>query len=213
MTPYYEASGVRIYHGDCRDVLPLLAGCDADLVLTDPPYNAGKAYGKHDDAMTAEAYTAWCAEWFGLSRAICRRTIVFPGHGNIGVWYAVRRPSAVGCWDKIANFASGHLGAEEWEPWLYWGQRIGGSSVIREPCLPYDWAGGHPNPKPVRLMRKFLLKFKSRIVLDPFMGSGSTLRAAKDLGCSAIGIELEERWCEVAAIRLSQEVLPLEASA
>lgn len=74
--------------------------------------------------------------------------------------------------------------------------------------------GLHPNQKPVRLMRYFLQTYSNEtdLALDPFMGSGTTLRAAKDLNRRAIGIETEERYCEIAARRLSQEVMELSIS-
>jgi site-specific DNA-methyltransferase (adenine-specific) len=68
---------------------------------------------------------------------------------------------------------------------------------------------GHPTPKPEDLMRWLITKCPPGVVADPFMGSGSTLRAAKDLGRKAIGIEVDERYCEVAARRMGQEVLAL----
>lgn len=208
--PYYERGGIVIYHGDCREVLPTLERGSADLVLTDPPYNAGKHYGQHDDNMSREAYTAWCREWFEMVRAVCARTVVFPGHGNLPVWWEISKPSAVGCWYKPGNPASSHLGWAEWEPYLYWGQRMGGSSVVRAPVTAQRDIGDHPCPKPLQLMLALLVKTKARAVLDPFLGSGTTALAAKVLGIPCIGIEIEERWCEVAANRLGQDVLPLE---
>ena len=70
----------------------------------------------------------------------------------------------------------------------------------------------HPAPYPLEFAAEFILAFSStgEIVLDPFMGSGTTVRAAKDLGRKAIGIEIEEKYCEIAARRLSQEVLSFE---
>ena len=68
-------------------------------------------------------------------------------------------------------------------------------------------------PKPLELMTRILLKCKTAAVLDPFLGSGTTVVAAKALGVRAIGIELEERYCEIAARRLSQAVLPVFADA
>ena len=68
----------------------------------------------------------------------------------------------------------------------------------------------HPNQKPVSLLKHLIGKTKAGLILDPFMGSGTTLRAAKDLGRKAIGIEIEEKYCEIAANRLRQEVLNFE---
>jgi site-specific DNA-methyltransferase (adenine-specific) len=74
-------------------------------------------------------------------------------------------------------------------------------------------ATGHPYEKPVEVMRWIIGKCDAPLILDPFMGSGATLRAAMDLGRMAIGIERDERWCEIAANRLAQEVLPMEIPA
>jgi DNA modification methylase len=97
----------------------------------------------------------------------------------------------------------------EWEPFLLYGKGIGGSDVFRSTVSKQRETGDHPCPKPRLLMRDMLIRSKALSVLDPFMGSGSTLRAAKDIGITAIGIEIEERYCETAAKRLMQAVLPL----
>lgn len=209
MNPYYhdEASGITIYHGDCRDVLPSLD--PVDLVLTDPPYNAGKDYGKHDDAMAVAAYESWCADWFAQCQAATKRIIVFPGHGNLPIWWSIKKPSGIGCWYKPGNPASSGITQFcEWEPWLYWGPFLGGSDTIRATVSKQRDTGDHPCPKPITLFRTLIHRTKAQTVIDPFLGSGTTLRAAKDLGRKAIGIELEERYCEIAAKRLQQAVLP-----
>src|SRR5215471_15506359 len=76
LTPYYERDGIVIYHGDCRDVLPLLDA--VDLVLTDPPYNSGQPYGLHNDRMPPDEYEAWCRSWWAPVRKASRRVILFP---------------------------------------------------------------------------------------------------------------------------------------
>jgi site-specific DNA-methyltransferase (adenine-specific) len=71
------------------------------------------------------------------------------------------------------------------------------------------WNGpaAHPAQGPLALYKTLIAPLAGQVILDPFMGSGTTLRAAKDLGCRAIGIEIEERYCEIAAKRLAQDVL------
>lgn len=213
MKPYYEHAGITIYHGDCRDVLPVLEGVDA--VVTDPPYNYGKKYGVHNDSMPRADYEAWCAEWFALCRVLAKRVVVFPGSGNLDVWFKVAKPSAVGVWYKPGNAGSSIIGWNEWEPWLYWcGDKglLGGSDVLKASVGKQQDTGDHPCPKPISIMRKLLKKLRAGSIIDPFMGSGTTLIAAKAMSISAVGIEIEERFCETAAQRLSQEVLDLGAA-
>jgi len=87
-------------------------------------------------------------------------------------------------------------------------------NIIRDIPKIIPQAEHHPTEKPLALPARFigLHTLPGHVVLDPFMGSGTTLRAAKDLGRKAIGIEIEERYCEIAAKRMAQEVLPLEAA-
>ena len=207
MTPYYQDDLVTIYHGDALAVLPELP--QSDLLLTDPPYNVGVNYGQHNDRQDPDAYAAWCRLWFAASMAITKRQIVFPGHGNLPIWWQWRKPSAVGCWYKPGNPASSHLGWSEWEPYLYWGTRVGGRDVVRATVSEQSDTGDHPCPKPLTLFRALIEKFKPASILDPFLGSGTSLYAAKWFGVPAIGIEIEERYCEIAAQRCSQEVLGL----
>lgn len=215
MKPYYADDFVTLYHGDCRDVLPTLKRGCVDLVLTDPPYNAGIDYGGYNDSRPRAEYEAWCSEWFPLVRATCARTIIFPGHGNLWAWGRIAKPSAVGVWHKPGSGSSSVIGWVDWEPWLYWtGDKgmLGGHSLIQAPLgtnAAIDW---HPCPKPLGLMAQLLVKAKSEAVLDPFAGSGTTLRAAKDRGVRAIGVELNERYCERIVRRLGQECLDLDAA-
>jgi site-specific DNA-methyltransferase (adenine-specific) len=212
MTPYYESNGITIYCADCRDVLPTLAPGSVDLVLTDPPYNAGISYIGHDDNMDPDDYAAWCREWFVECDRLAKRIIVFPGHGNLPVWWSVKKPHNVACWYKPGNPAGGGvIQFCEWEPWLYWGPFIGGSNVIRATVTKQRETGEHPCPKPLSLFKTLIEKTKATTVLDPFLGSGTTTAAAHHLGVRAIGIEKSERYCEIAVRRLQQQVLPLIA--
>jgi DNA modification methylase len=195
--PYYEHGGITIYHADCREALPLLS---ADVMLTDPPYGVNKA--------------EWDAEFVLPPLVPCNVLGLMPGTINIlscprglcGLQYR---------WTLSAYLANGMtrgaMGFANWIPCLVYaregvsvyGQRQDAKkfTVGREP------KPAHPSPKPLDVTRWFLSCLPGDTVLDPFMGSGTTLRAAKDLGRRAIGIELDERWCELAARRLSQEVL------
>lgn len=205
MTPYYDDGTCVIYHGDCLSTLDGLEET-ADLGFADPPYNYGIPYDGYDD--DRPDYRDWCARWFATLRTASTKVVVTPGHGNLPMWWDIAKPSGIGCWYKPGGTGSGHLGWCEWEPWLYWGQRLGGGDVIRATLNPtFKSDVGHPCPKPVLLLKKLLLKTDAVTVIDPFMGSGTTLVAAKELGRRAVGIEQSERYCEIAAKRLAQGVL------
>jgi len=196
-TPYYEHAGITIYHGDCRDILPHVT---ADVVVTDPPYGMGKA--------------AWDVSivpvdsWLPTARRI-GPVLLFCG--NVG---ARDYPFAdwTVAWVRAGSVQrNGALrGFSNWEPILTYGLASLSNDVVACPNFPDT--DDHPTPKPTALMRKVLALCPTGTILDPFMGSGTTLVAAKQLGRKAIGIEIEERYCEIAVKRLAQEVLPLESS-
>jgi len=214
VTPYYEHAGVAIYHGDCRDVLPALPR--ADLVLTDPPYGIGEARGKNasrGNLAVAIDYgvESWDdepvdAELIGAVIAAGRYAVVFGGN-----YYDLPPSSCWLVWDKENggnDFADAELA------WTNYGTAV---RLIRHMWNGMLRKGGehrsHPTQKPLGVMAWALTAcpIVAELVLDPFMGSGTTLRAAKDLGRRAIGIEIEERYCEIAARRLSQGVLDFGA--
>lgn len=213
MTPYYADDTVVIYHGDCREITEWLS---ADVLVTDPPYGMALRSGwngAHGDLRiegddTTEARDAALAMWAGPA-------LVF------GRW-SVPRPEAtrmVLTWDKGEHVGMGDLSI----PWKPCTEEIyvigGGFTGRRDGCVLRHLAVAgtvavangrdHPTEKPVDLLRALILKCPPGVIADPFMGSGTTLRAAKDLGRKAIGVELDERYCEIAARRMGQEVLPL----
>lgn len=203
MKPYYDHAGITIYHGDCREVLPTVS---ADVLVTDPPYGmqydsgwSGRSIAGDEDTGVRDAV---------LSLWGARPALVF------GRWSCPRpeRVRALLTWDKGNWPGMGDLSLP-WGPSTeeiyvigdgFVGKRTG--TVLR---FNRTSAALHPNEKPVSLLETLLRACPHGVVIDPFMGSGTTLVAAKNLGRRAIGIEIEERYCEIAARRLSQEVLPL----
>lgn len=199
--PYYKDSLVEIYHGDCRELLPLLPKCD--LALTDPPYNVGLEYCEGDNRSD---YREWSEAWFRL----CPRPLVFtPGMVNLAMWYGIETPTWLCAWFKFNQASPSPLGGfNVWEPVMVYGKpkkRIGHDAwshlvSFRER---QNGAGDHPCPKTLSFWQRLVAVFtkESECLIDPFMGSGTTLRAAKELHRKAIGIDAEERYCENAARR------------
>lgn len=231
VTPYYEHAGVTIYHGDCREILPSLRVFD--VVLTDPPYDAFTHRGARTISTNGDP-KAFGIEFSALeSIAETTQLLLSHSHGWVIVFcslemlghYQASSPDNYvrgGVWDRITNTPqmSGDRPAQGAE----------GVAVFNARNGRMRWNGGgraaiwrhrvesgmkqHPTQKPLRLMRELVGLFGDvgSQVLDPFCGSGSTLVAAKALGCLATGIEIEEHYCEIAAKRLAQEVLPLEVA-
>jgi site-specific DNA-methyltransferase (adenine-specific) len=212
-TPYFDdGNGIVIYHGDCRSILPSIAAAAVDLVLTDPPYNVGIYYGGSVDDLRND-YNAWCRSWFAECRRIARRVALTPGVANLGLWHQIEQPTWVMAWHKPASMGRCIVGFNNWEPVLLYGSPARAvSDVVVAPVVPDRSVAGHPCPKPIRWARGLIaaLSDEGQIILDPFMGSGTTLRAAKDLGRKAIGIEISEAYCEIAARRLQQEAMQFD---
>jgi site-specific DNA-methyltransferase (adenine-specific) len=213
MKPYYDEDGITIYHGDCRDVLPSLA---ADVVLTDLPYAVDLDYG--DGMVDSPEYLAdLVATALPLMRTAAPVVALTSGIGN---WWQYPEPTWVLCWyTSNACNSTGKWGFNQWQPVLVYGtdpflrRGLGRRPDVIVTAAPNSGADkrlGHPCPKPLESWRKVLLRVspsESDVILDPLMGSGTTLRAAKDLGRKAIGIDTSERFCEIAAKRLAQGVL------
>lgn len=231
MKPYYEADGVALYLGDCREVLPEVRGV-AQLILTDPPYGVGVKYGPlYDD--DRDTYWQWFLPTIDLMRKAAPRVVFthrvaalhhITGWDWVGVWH---KPGAFGA--RVGNSAV----LPHWEPIFMYGIHDGGTrseyipdvlSINPQPSAGLSALGrdkwktegftAHPCQKPLDLYQRLLRAFldDQAVVCDPFAGSGTTLVAAKNLGRKAIGVELHERYCEIAAQRLSQGVLDLGAA-
>lgn len=212
MTPYYQDDLVTIYHGDCREWMP-----EADAVLiTDPPYGVdfGGKVTKH--TVNETGYTVDDDAELGpavVSRLLpnVKRGAVFPGTRGM---FRYPEPWGVGCVYCPSGAGIGRWGWSMFHPVLFYGKRPTSesypSSITSFATADY-MAGGHPCPKPLAWMTWLvgLVSLSGETVVDPFAGSGTTLFAAKSLNRRAIGIEIEERYCEIAAQRCSQEVLGL----
>ncbi len=203
------ADGITLVHGDCRDVLPFLEPDSIDLVLTDPPYGIDYQHGTRKSGLIlgfdAQGVFGDDQQFEPLPLLIFPKLVLWGANH-----YASRLPNSAGwlIWDKRCGIASNDQSDCEmaWTNWL---------TTAR--LFSRYWNGGgitedrfHVAQKPIGLMRWCLgLAPNAHRVLDPFAGSGTTLRAAKDLGRRCIGIEVEEKYCAIAAKRLAQEVLKL----
>ena len=229
-SPYYADEAVTLYHGDCREITAWL---EADVLVTDPPYGMALKTGKRkgrfgdfgdcqirgdeDTSARDTALAMWGAE---------RPALAF------GRW-SIPKPEGVKTlltWEKGNHTGMGNLEIP-WSPtteeiyvlgrWpkrerkgKYGGGRSAATILINAPAPSALNGRLHPTEKPVDLLTALIAKCPPGAVADPFAGSGATLVAAKRLGRKAIGVELEERYCEVIAKRLAQGVLDFgEASA
>lgn len=221
MKPYYSDDHVTLFHGDCLEITEWLA---ADVLVTDPPY--GMAYD-----------SGWVK---GRSRPVANDTETDVRDSALALWgcdrqwlmfgtWRVDRPAGTNqvlVWDKTDGVGPGMgdlsaaFGTSHEE--IYLGGRWSKSTARRGSVIRTSYAmgnpsglvarTGHPTPKPVDLM-ELLVASSQGVVADPFAGSGSTLVAAKALGRKAIGVELEERYCEIAARRLAQDAFDFGESA
>lgn len=195
MTPYYQEDGITIYHGDCREVMPTL---DADLICTDPPYGVD---------FRGETWDSEIPEWLTAARHAC--PLVAFTTAPTTMW-DYPKPDWVLCWYRpAAQSRTSQGGFNHWTPVLVYGEHKMQVDTINLHAMANAQHSGfeHPCPKPERLMRWLINGLGGESVADPFMGSGTTLVAAKNLGRKAVGIEIEERYCEIAAKRLAQRVL------
>lgn len=215
MNPYYQDDHVTLYHGDCLKLADLWT-C-ADVLVSDVPYGidyqsgaqrntlAKSIAGDKDTTARDDSLTAWGAKpalIFGTWRIPrpdkTRQLLIWDTKGALGMG-AIDLP-----WKPAHQeiYVLGHG---------FKGKRT--TDVLTHAPVQSTSRNGreHPHQKPLSLMTALIAKCPPGTIADPFAGSGSTLVAAKALGRKSIGIELDERYCEIIAKRCAQEVLNLGA--
>lgn len=218
MKPYYADDAVTLFLGDCREVTAWL---EADVLVTDPPYGIGWKRGvneargsKRHDGIANDSDTSARDEvlaMWGERPGVAFGSIAAPfppGLRQVLIWHKPPDSGVVGSTTGYRRDIEAIFLTGEWPV-----VKVRHSAVLRSRQQnsgnPYSAAGrtGHPHAKPLDLMEQVIAAAPHGTIADPFAGSGSTLVAAKQLGRKAIGVELEERYCEITAKRLAQGVL------
>lgn len=210
LRPYYADESVALYHGDCRAILPLVA--EPVAVVTDQPYGTGWVkgggrVGEFNARHERPEWDVWDTSWVKHIPDVRAGAVMGPYSRTADLRADMPTPNSIVWWRKTNPRPNG----PDREPLCVW-------PAFLPEGIAYEAYNGdtplHPNQKPLALML-WALGFVPPwlTVLDPFAGSGTTLRAAKDLGRRAIGIEQDERYCEVAATRLAQMTIDLGGAA
>lgn len=219
LVPYYQDDSVTLYHGDCMEVAEWL---DADVLVTDPPY--GMDYtgfgGRKGEPRRVGGRVAVTGDRTAEARDSALRLWAAKPALVFGRWN-VARPANTRMrlvWDKTPCGFMGDLslpwGAAEEEIYVLGSGFVGKreANVIRAQTLMSadSRRPDHPTPKPVALMEALIKKCPPGVIADPFAGSGATLIAARNMGRKAIGVDVEERYCELIVKRLAQQAFDFE---
>ena len=213
MKPYFQNDLVTLYHGDCLEITEWL---DADVLVTDPPYgvawqsstmsnaNQPKSEKINNDEtpdVRDKSLQLWgdkpalvFGSWKVVRPANTRHRLIWYKKANIP---GMRSHAWFSADEEIYVLGTGFVGKPEQNVLVTNDRRDGAYGEVARL--------GHPTPKPVGLMERLITKCPEGIISDPFAGSGATLVAARNLGRKVIGVELEEKYCELIANRLSQD--------
>lgn len=223
--PYYHRDAITLYHADARELVRRLAPGSVDVIIADPPPPPGlTAAGNPGWDELVEA-ADWHAQWLGACQPLTRpqgavwvfatwRTFPVLARASLAAGWPIasvlvwdkqyprlgHRRGLRPCYDLIL-----HLTSRDWQP-----SDRSIRDVWQHPWAARRHATRHPHEKPVGLLRRLLetSHHPPRLLLDPFSGAGSALVAAKQLGIAAVGIEVDPRWCHVAAARLEATAQP-----
>lgn len=215
MTPFYKRNGIVIYCGESSKILQKLG--NFDLGFTDPPYGIDGSSGAINKARAKGKYTndfddtplyvsSVVVPIIEQLIAKCTGVIVTPGNKN---FMAYPQPVSFGSFFQPASSGMQTFGNSDSQPIFYYGKNPTKKN-LGTPCsyqlTETPQKSIHPCPKPINIWTKLLVNFtiEGQSVIDPFMGSGTTLKAAQNTGRKATGIELSEDYCKEAVDNLSQ---------
>jgi len=212
MKLFYKHDGIKIYHGDCRDIISNIK--NVDLVCTDPPYGIGEAAGKNKSRskiIKAKDYGNKTWDDKPIDNELMKTVIKVGKYAAVfgGNYYSMSPSSCWLVWDKMngnSHFADAELVWTNYKKAVRIKKHLWNGMFRNNQEQRY-----HPTQKPLEVIQWVisLCPIKPKIIFDPFMGSGTTLVAAKNIGCKAIGIEREKEYCDIAVERLRQGILPL----
>lgn len=208
---YYEEKDpdIKIYHGDCLAVMPMLP--KVDLTLTDPPYGIGYKYLSYEDSL--ENLRAVVVPAIAKASKLANRTATFCGLRHV---FEYPKADWIIAWAWRGTNTYGDYGVNQWQPILCYGSDVKGfgsiNGIIKGDAIHYEGGNSdeiknlkdHPCPKNVGIIKRLILRLSNGgdTVLDPFLGSGTTLVACKELNRNGIGIEINEKYCGIAKKRL-----------
>lgn len=235
MQPYYQDDWATIYLGDCLDVMMDLDAKVADLVITSPPYNLGNNHHtnstktqSYSDGLEEAHYQQWQVEVLDVCIRACSGDCFYNHQHRIRDGFLIKpdlwlnRSQWRQKQEIVWNRKSPNMDKCRFFPFterIYWLTQHESSTFFENKLgLTDDWhiapvgaSGEHKRQFPLKMCQNLMASCNAQIVLDPFMGAGTTLLGAKTLNKWSIGIEIEEKFCEIAANRLSQEVFDFAA--
>ncbi len=217
LKPYYDEDGITIYNQDCLKMMECFNDDVFDLVITDPPYGLDFPYLEYRDSRNNLKHLI--NNFIPEIQRLSNRNYILCGPTQISLYPQTDWVLSF-TWNTTGSF--GKYGYNQWTPILCYGKDIKGfgsvNNILKSDVMTISGGGGvgfmrkgeekkHTCPKPITMMDKIIqrLSNKSDIILDPFMGSGTTLVAAYKLGRKAVGIELSEEYCKIAKQRLENE--------
>ena len=199
--PDYKEKDIQLYLGDCLEIMKTLPDKSVDLCLIDPPYGVGFKYGDYIDSEEN-----WDKQILPIINYITQR---FPSAICMSMRQMKKMPDFKWalCWYKPGSTRRNKIGGWSiWEPIFLYGNgwKVYNDAIRLPDCVNHSKGNNHPCPKPVNLFKWLLTLHPGKIVLDPFMGSGTTGVACKELGRKFIGIEIEPKYFEIAKRRIEQ---------